>query len=264
MNRKLFYDMIRKPTFAGSLGVTQVAGLDLLLDEAERRGVPRNDLAYALATAFHETARTMQPIHERGAVSYFNKYEPGTSIGRMLGNTLKGDGYKFRGRGFVQLTGRRNYALASKKLGIDLLADPDQALQPKVAAAIMYVGMKEGWFTGKGFASYIDDADESDKEDLREYVNARRIINGTDRASTIGGYAIQFEQALTASGYPVGGRIPVLAPGAPVGAPPDVPGTPPAPPLPPDAPSEPAGLPEAPQEGLLARFFRWLFGGATS
>lgn len=195
MGKSEFFDSIR-PLFNGHLSATQVTGMDMILDEGKRLKVEENALAYCLATAFYETAETMQPIHERGSKSYFNKYEPGTSIGKALGNTQPGDGFKYRGRGFVQLTGRRNYALAGAKLGINLLGDPDLALVPSVAAQVMFDGMEAGWFTGKGLDDYIDDKDEADSEDLREFIAARKIINGTDKAQLIGGYALKFEAAL--------------------------------------------------------------------
>jgi hypothetical protein len=128
----------------------------------------------------------MQPIHERGQVSYFDKYEPGTDKGRDLGNTIKGDGYRFRGRGFVQLTGRRNYAKAGSALGIDLVAKPDDALVPEIAARIIIRGMMEGWFTAKKLGS-------------QSYEEMRRIVNGTDKAAQIAGYAAKFEAALAAA-----------------------------------------------------------------
>lgn len=197
--------------FAGGLSQSQVDGINALLAEGERRRTGRNLMAYKLATAQHETGATMQPIHERGPRSYFDKYEPGTRIGRMLGNTQKGDGYRYRGRGLPQLTGRRNYALAGRKLGIDLLGGPDLALEPRYAVAIMFDGMSEGWFTGKKLSDYIDDIDEPDAEDLREFVEARRVVNGTDKAKEIGRLALGYEAALKAGGYGM------AAPAAPAG-----------------------------------------------
>jgi putative chitinase len=204
MKRSAFYAALRARTsgaFGTSLTASQVAGMEAILDEAERRSTPLGHLAYILATTFHETAATMQPIHERGKRSYFNRYEPGTRIGKVLGNTTAGDGFRYRGRGFVQLTGRRNYALAAAKLPADLVANPDLALDLKLATRILFEGMDAGWFTGKDLDGAIDNLDENDKEDLREFVNARRIVNGSDQAAKIGAYALAFERALAKGGY---------------------------------------------------------------
>lgn len=220
MNRATFYDEIR-PIFGGSLSVSQVNGMNLILDEGDRRGINNEFLAYCLATTSRETGRRMQPIHELGTKSYFNKYEPGTSIGKMLGNTKKGDGYLFRGRGLVQITGRRNYALATKKLremgfNVDFIARPDDVLIPEYAIIIMFVGMSEGWFTGKSLDDYLDGVDEDDKEDLREFCNARRIINGTDHQIEIGENALDFEHAIRASGrLDTGNPTPIEIPPVP-------------------------------------------------
>ena len=176
---KQFFDSVRASF--GALSQSQVDGFNALLLASV--GMPIKHRAYILATAWHETAFTMQPIHERGQVSYFDKYEPGTKIGRDLGNTLKGDGYRFRGRGYVQLTGRRNYAKAGAALHIDLVGNPDKALEPATAAKIIVFGMFEGWFTAKKLGS-------------QSYVEMRKIVNGTDKAEQIAGYAVKFEAAL--------------------------------------------------------------------
>jgi putative chitinase len=158
----------------------QMVGVELLLSATKT--LSTKDRAYILATAWHETAQTMRPIRERGNAAYFAKYEAGTPIGKRLGNTVAGDGLRFIGRGFCQITGRRNYALFSKLLGIDLLVNPDQALLPTVAAQIIIKGMLEGLFTGKKLSDYSD------------FVSMRRIINGTDRAELIASYAVEFEK----------------------------------------------------------------------
>lgn len=187
IDRKHFFDETRKLLKTQKLQLTQahVDALEFLLSQFEKNENWRDQrhIAYALATTAHETAWTFEPIIERGAKSYFNKYEPGTKIGKDLGNTQKGDGYTFRGRGYVQLTGRKNY----ERYGIENA--PDMALDPYRAFDIMTDGMFNGRYTGKSFANYIN-ASKTD------YVNARRIINGTDKAKHIADIAIAFKRAL--------------------------------------------------------------------
>lgn len=184
-----FFSSARKALFGGSLKQSQVDGLNQLASSWEVYG--DSDLrrfAYVLATALHETGKTMEPIHEKGGTAYFTRHYEGR---KDLGNTQKGDGAKYHGRGFVQITGRRNYRDWSRRLGVDLLGIPDLALNPVHAGRIIVQGMMEGTFTGKELADYIN-ADECD------FVGARRIINGTDRASLIAGYAKSFLAALEA------------------------------------------------------------------
>lgn len=147
--------------------------------------------AYALATVQHECAGTWEPITERGPRAYFDKYNAGTPIGARLGNTQLGDGYFFRGRGYVQITGRANYVRLGKHLDLPLADQPDLALQPDIAYAIMSDGMREGLFTGRKLMDHLSG-------DARDYRAARRIINGLDRADTISAYALRFEAALAA------------------------------------------------------------------
>src|SRR6185312_10129046 len=181
-----FFDGAREEPFGCRLAQSQVGGLNALISAWEAGGDGDNrKLAYLLATAFHECAATMQPISERGAVRYFAKYDAGTKLGKALGNTLSGDGYRFRGRGYVQLTGRANYVSAGSKLGVDLAANPDLALAPDIAAKIIVRGMSEAWFTGKKLSDYINSGH-------CDFVAARKIINGTDRAVLIAGYANDF------------------------------------------------------------------------
>jgi len=191
-----FFDAVRNALFGGSLKQEQVDGMNSIGAAWDKWGDGDNrKLAYLLGTAKHETAHTMQPIHERGGKAYFNKYEPGTKIGKALGNTLPGDGYKFRGRGFVQLTGRANYVKAGKAIGVDLVANPDAALEPGNAARILVVGCMQGWFTGKKLGDYFTD-------ETADWTGARRVVNGTDRAQEIGQIAMSFYAALRNAGAP--------------------------------------------------------------
>ncbi len=177
----------------GPLTQTQVDGLETRLGFIDADPLPDiRWIAYYLATVKHECADTWRPIVERGPRSYFNRYEPSTAIGRRLGNTEPGDGFRYRGRGDVQLTGRRNYALFGTILGLDLLADPDLALDPLTAYRIACIGMAKGLFTGVGLGKFINAAQ-------CDYVGARRVVNGTDRAQLIAGYARTFEAVLVAS-----------------------------------------------------------------
>jgi predicted chitinase len=87
----------------------------------------------AISTIGVETGR-FYPIRERGGPTYLmNLYESR----RDLGNMNPGDGTKFCGRGFVQITGRTNYAHFGSEIGQDLVGNPDLALDPAVAADIL-------------------------------------------------------------------------------------------------------------------------------
>lgn len=178
----------------------QVAGTNAIL--AAMHGLPIAWTAYALGTAWHETAGTIQPIKEYGGRAYFMRNYDITGkrphIAKMLGNAKEGDGATYAGRGYVQLTGRANYAKAGAKLGVPLIEQPDLAMQPDIAARIMREGMVEGWFTGKSFATYMPIPGLATRAQFKE---ARRIINGTDRADKIAGYAIDFQAALDLGGW---------------------------------------------------------------
>jgi hypothetical protein len=149
-----------------------------------------SQVAYGLATFRWETGRTYEPVHERGPHDYFKKYEPETKIGKDLGNTQPGDGFLFRGRGYVQITGRANYARASRELSVDLVAEPDRALERPIAYQIAARGMSEGWFTGIQLSRFLPENGPPD------YVNARRMINRLDKAEEIAASATKIEHAL--------------------------------------------------------------------
>lgn len=214
-----FFRHVRANLFGGHMSQGQVDGINAIIKAWARYGDGNlQRLSYVLATPNVETGGTYQPIYERGARSYFDKYEPGTRLGKALGNTVKGDGYRFRGVGLVQQTGRANAERSGRKLGLDLVGHPELMLDLEVSAQILVLGSMEGWFTGKGLPDYIDDVDESDAEELKEYQQARRTINGQDKALVIGKDALIFEAALKAGGY---GKQPAkpAAPAKPVPAP---------------------------------------------
>jgi len=183
INRKFFFDSSKAKLFDGKMTQGQVNGLTAILDEWETNYSTQDDrwLAYMLATAHHETDRTMAPIEEYGKGK---KLRYGKLI-KMDGKPYNDTTAIFYGRGFVQLTWYENYDKAGKKLGLDMLHKPELALSLPVATKIMFVGMIEGWFTGKKLGDYFS----ATKED---WVNARRIINGTDRAQLISSYALKY------------------------------------------------------------------------
>lgn len=175
IDRAKFFAGVRHGPFPGKLTKDQVAGCEAILSEWERRGLTDERwLAYMLATAFHETAATMQPIMERGSQKY-----------------LKGKRYwPWIGRGYVQLTWEENYKAMTKLLRadgftVDLTKDMDAAMRPDVAAFVMFEGMTRGSFTGKKLSNYFG-------KTMDDPVNARRIINGTDRARDIAAIHKQF------------------------------------------------------------------------
>ena len=191
-NSGAFYEAVRATT--GALDTPQVRTIDALITEAGRW--PIGWLAYALGTAWHECR--LRPIHEMGGPKYLAKYDTG-GLAKALGNTPEadGDGILYAGRGLVQLTGRRNYDAAGKALGIDLLNHPDKALEPAVATRILIWGMEGGHFTGKGLGDYLTGWNG----DHASFVECRRIINGSDKAELIAGYADKFQHALQVGGW---------------------------------------------------------------
>lgn len=139
-----------------------------------------------LATTYHETAATIQPIEEFGKG---RKYDYGRRL-KMSRKPYTDTNAIFFGRGYVQLTWYENYAKAGRILGLDLLNKPELALNPDVATKILFIGMELGTFTGKRLSDYFNDTKE-------DWVNARRIINGIDKAQTIAEYAKKFHAAIS-------------------------------------------------------------------
>ena len=170
----------------GRLNQSQVDQINFLVSEFDKdKSISYPQAAYMLATTWHETATTMLPIEEYGkgkGRKYGQKYD-------MDGSIYKGLDHIYYGRGYVQLTWLSNYVFARNKLGIDFVNHPEYALQREHAVKILITGMKEGWFTGRKLSDYISG-------NKKDYVNARRIINGMDKAQKITNEAVIFERAL--------------------------------------------------------------------
>ena len=169
MNRKAFFKEVREELFNNYLLQNQVDGINAILDVWDSR-TDMDDirwLAYMLATTKWETANTMQPIEEYGR-----------GRGHAYGIVDPSTGKAYYGRGYVQLTWKINYKNMSGLVGVDLVTNPEKALDPKIAALIMFDGMKGGLFTGVGLPKYFNDTRD-------DPVQARKIINGTDHAEEI-------------------------------------------------------------------------------
>lgn len=161
---------------------------NLIIKVGKDNGLLRNQLAYVLATVDWETNHTFLPVKE--AYYLGSKAEAYRKKLRY---------YPWYGRGFVQLTWEENYIEAGKKLGLNLTSNPDKVMEPEIAARILVVGMKNGWFTNKKLSDYIT-LKKSD------YLNARRIVNGMDKAKEIEKLAAKYDKELLAAGYGVEGR----------------------------------------------------------
>jgi hypothetical protein len=201
IDREMFFDQVRETIYSGSLTADQVACLDAALDcwilyslRGGGAGKLRGDematdirwLAYILATAWHE-ARSV-PVRET-----FARFDKDVHLSASYAAIDAESGERFYGRGLVQLTHKSGYAGQSELWGVDLVAAPDIALGMHAANLIMFAGMILGSFTGKKLADYIN-------EDGCDYFNARRIVNGTDKAELIADYAEAFEAALIDAG----------------------------------------------------------------
>lgn len=114
----------------------QLSPKEILVRAAKQSGMSGNELAQFLAQAAHETLNFTR-MREVGTPEYFTKkYELHKKTAKILGNKVKGDGERYKGRGFIQLTGRDNYTRAGQALGLPLEANPELAADPETAAKI--------------------------------------------------------------------------------------------------------------------------------
>lgn len=205
INRQIYFK-VAKPIFGGSYKQEQVDGQNALLDAWDRWGDEDiRKLAYILATFFHETARWMIPVIETRRPDEPKNPSVDTAIARLENSWSKGklswvkkpywrkdaDGLSWLGRGGPQVTHKENYLKAEKLTGIQFSRNPDMMLKPDISAQVAVKLMLIGTFTGKKLSDYFNAK--------TDWVGARRVINGTDKATTIAGYAKQFYNALLAA-----------------------------------------------------------------
>lgn len=151
---------------------TREGTIEAIKAECRRQGLGLPaQIAYVLGTTQHETAGTFRPVEE------------GFYLGakaREFQRTLRY--WPYFGRGFVQLTWLRNYRKYGKILGVDLAGKPELALVPINALRILVDGFKTGAFTGAKLENYV-------REGKTDFRNARRCVNGLDKADLIARYA---------------------------------------------------------------------------
>ena len=181
---KFNFDNARKDLFKSGYTQLQVDSINAIIKEAVDHGVKsKNQLAYILATAYHEAfdfdgkttgkIQRLVPIKEKGSMAYLKakKY------------------YPYIGYGFVQLTWEANFRKyapkVQSKFGVDIMKTPDLLLRIDIASFVIVEGMLVGGFTGKKLSDYITNT-------KTDFVGARRIVNSLDKASLIAGYANQF------------------------------------------------------------------------
>lgn len=170
-------------------GMTQgtIEGIDAILDEwAKTKHTDMRWLAYILATTYHETAKTMRPIEEYGKGKNRRYGKKEKYDGTMYANPDK----VYYGRGYPQLTWYENYEKMGKIFHLPLLYNPELMLEPKISARVMIYGMINGSFTGVKLSTYFN----SHRDDK---INARKIINGLDKAQPIASYYDLFLKCLT-------------------------------------------------------------------
>jgi putative chitinase len=197
-----FFASLRATILGPTLDTGEVQGTDTLCTIFGQNNWPISWVAYGLATAYHETAHTMLPIKENGGSKYFTRMYDITGarpkLAAMNGNMLPGDGAKYPGRGYSMITWYNNYQRFGKALGIDLIKNPDLALDPTIAAKIMEMGMRLGMFTGISNKATMPLTGLGSR---RQFIKARTIINGVDDNELIADYAIQFQTSLAIGGW---------------------------------------------------------------
>lgn len=176
MDKQKFFEQIKAVGLFKVLSQAQVDSIEAILNECELQGITDvRQMAYIFATAYHECYNPKQPSTRMAPITEFggDKYLKGKKY------------YPYIGRGLSGLTWKDNYAKEGKRLGIDLVNNPELILDIPTAANSHVYCMSHGTYTGKKLSDYIN-ADKCD------FINSRRIINGTDKAELIMSYAQKF------------------------------------------------------------------------
>ncbi len=194
LDRTVFFANARRQPFGNRLTQQQVDGVNAILDYWESKYMGQGDgrqLAYILATAFHETGGRMEAVREG-----FAKTDAGARRAvaeRRYGVPDPDTGHVYYGRGHVQLTWKENYQRVGDFVGVDLVNNPDLALDPVQSVRILVDGMDDGLYTpGHNLSRYFSGR-------VEDVLGARQIVNGRDKASLIETYYEAFLHAIKAA-----------------------------------------------------------------
>lgn len=194
MNPELFWNGLRQDVFGGKMTQGVVDTVNIIVDTYYAEYINRGDpdhLAYILATAYHESYHATLnpewlPVREgfaksnAGAIAAVTKLYKDKKISRNYA-IPQSNGNSYYGRGFAQITHPDNYKKAGDLIGVNIYDFPDLALDRGVAAKLLVIGSVEGIYTGKSLFDY------DLKDGLFDAYNARRVINGLDKAAKIEG-----------------------------------------------------------------------------
>jgi len=159
-----------KASSAFKLNPTQLLGVSLIIDEWNAQGYTDDrQLAYVLGTVYHETAGRMMPIKEMGGEAYLKSKSY----------------YPYYGRDLCQTTWLKNYQRVKDFSGIDVVTNPDLIAEPQLAARVAIHFMSKGYYTGRKLSDFFNNTTE-------DYLHARRIINGLDKAEVVAEHAKKF------------------------------------------------------------------------
>jgi hypothetical protein len=208
LHRKTLFDTLKKTLYKGPMTAQQVRGWNAVLDCWERDAT-NNDLrwlAYEGATAHHETGGRMWPIIEATGAKDKTPISVDTAIARLDRAWKAGKmpwvkrrywakdarGISWLGRGLPQTTHEDNYKKAQALTGHPVHSDPENMLKIEYACDVMHKMMVTGKFTGHSLRNFFNGT-------KCDWSGARRIINGTESAAKVAGYARIIYAALTAA-----------------------------------------------------------------
>lgn len=266
MKEQVFFDVIRNSLFGGKLSEDHVAGIKGVVAAMDAVGDGDQDtLAYALATDYHETGARMVPVREgfaktdagarKAVAALARKRGPDSAVARYS-KPAGPYGHVYYGRGHAQLTWLENYESSSADAGVDLVKNPDAMLDPVISARVLICGIMDGRWNGKGKGIDHYEGDDDHLSDA-EAADARRTVNGKDKAVLIAGYHRKFFDALDLAGWQTPAathptKAPPLTPSKPAAAP--------APAKPARAPHRPPSDAEPPPDVLPEGSTKWVIG----